>query len=91
MGPRCRNTCTLVLRRCTEIRGLKGDRYVVRDLFGFRQTGVRDGLAVGEFYATGKVPHCVERMHAAGIDLPADLFAKRVLAVNRVRQGEARS
>jgi len=31
--------------RITEIRGRKRNRYVVRDLFGFRQTGVRNGMA----------------------------------------------
>jgi len=68
--------------RISEIIGLKKHRrYVVRDLFGFRQTGVREGVAVGEFYATGCLPACLERLHAAGIDLPADLFAERTLTI----------
>jgi pilus assembly protein CpaF len=80
--------------RISEIVGLKKRRrYVVRDLFGFRQTGVRDGAAVGEFYATGHMPACMERLHAAGVELPADLFAKRILALsghNALDQSEAR-
>ena len=66
--------------RVSEIVGLKKRRhYVVQDVFGFRQTGIRDGAAVGEFYATGHVPTCMERLHALGVDLPAELFAERTL------------
>jgi pilus assembly protein CpaF len=68
--------------RVSEIIGLKRHRYyVVRDLFGFRQTGVHDDAAVGEFYATGYVPACLDRLHAAGIDLSPDLFTERTMAV----------
>jgi pilus assembly protein CpaF len=64
--------------RVSEIVGLKKRRhYVVRDLFGFRQTGIRDGAAVGEFYATGNAPACMDRLHALGVDLPAELFVER--------------
>src|SRR5262249_24084407 len=35
------------------IRVKRGRRYVVRDVFAFNQLGVQDGVAVGEFYATG--------------------------------------
>jgi pilus assembly protein CpaF len=67
------------IMRITEIRGRKGDRYVVRDLFGFRQTGVQDGAAIGEFYATGKVPGFLGRLRTSGIEIADDLFAARVL------------
>ena len=67
--------------RISEIVGIRKRRfYQVRDLFGFRQTGVERGHAVGEFYATGVVPACLDRLHAAGIDLPVELFQERVLA-----------
>jgi pilus assembly protein CpaF len=65
--------------RISELVGLRNRNYVVRDIFGFRQYGVRDGVAYGEFYATGKVPRCLERIRAAGIDLPESLFAKRTI------------
>jgi pilus assembly protein CpaF len=66
--------------RISEIRGLRqGRSYVVRDLFGFRQTGIRDGCAVGEFYATGKPPSFLPRLQVSGIELPPDLFAERIL------------
>ncbi|MFL5328175.1 MAG: CpaF family protein [Gemmataceae bacterium] len=65
--------------RISEIVGIrKGRYYAVRDIFGFRQTGIREGQAVGEFYATGKPPKILERLHAAGAHLPASLFTERV-------------
>jgi pilus assembly protein CpaF len=67
--------------RISEIAGLRKRRYyLVRDLFGFRQTGVVNGHAVGEFYATGIVPRCLPRIQAAGIPLPPDLFQEGPLA-----------
>jgi pilus assembly protein CpaF len=65
--------------RISEILAVKGRRYLMRDLFGFRQTGVRDGVAVGEFYATGQVPNLLSRLSASGIELAPELFAERVL------------
>jgi pilus assembly protein CpaF len=68
--------------RVSELVGLKKRRaYVVRDIFEFRQTGVRDGVAVGDFHATGYVPRCLKQLHTAGIDLPESLFAERILPV----------
>jgi pilus assembly protein CpaF len=67
--------------RVSEILGLKKRRYVVRDIFKFEQTGVRNGVAIGEFSATGHVPRFLPRLKAAGIVLPPDLFAPRTLSV----------
>jgi pilus assembly protein CpaF len=78
------------IMKITEILGRKRNRYVVRDLFGFRQTGVRDGLAVGEFYATGKVPSFLGRLRTSGCELSDKLFAQRVLApAETTREGPA--
>jgi pilus assembly protein CpaF len=66
---------TRKVMRVSELIGIsKRGQYVVRDLFGYRQHGVRDDQAIGEFYATGKRPKCLARMQAAGIELPANLF-----------------
>lgn len=65
--------------RVSEIVAFRNERYVMRDIFGFRQLGVRDGAAFGEFYATGYTPRFLTRLQAAGAELPADLFEKRVL------------
>jgi pilus assembly protein CpaF len=63
--------------KISEITGLEPSPYGIRDLFGFRQTGVREGQAVGEFYATGEVPGFMERLRASGVELPASLFERR--------------
>jgi pilus assembly protein CpaF len=66
--------------RISEIVGLKkGRRYIVRDLFEFKQTGVSGGRAVGHFHATGQVPGFMDRLHTYGIDLPPELFTERIL------------
>jgi pilus assembly protein CpaF len=65
-------------RKIMRVSELVGGK--VRDLFRFKQLGVRDGVAFGEFHALGRQPHFLRRLHASGIDLPADMFAKRLLA-----------
>lgn len=67
------------LMRLSEIVGLRKGKYVVRDLFRFTQTGVIDGMAVGEFAATGYVPKFLPKLRAAGIDVSEGLFAERTL------------
>jgi pilus assembly protein CpaF len=62
------------IMRVSEIVGRR-----VRDIFCFKQTGVRNGVAIGDFHATGRSPRFLKRLHAAGIELPADLFGKRIL------------
>ena len=59
----------------SEISGIRDGAYVMKDIFGFRQTGVGpDGVARGKFYSTGYQPVFLERIRAAGIELPAELF-----------------
>jgi pilus assembly protein CpaF len=78
------------IMRISEIVGLKKRRYRVRDLFGFEQTGIVAGRAVGRFYATGQVPTLLHRLKAAGAELAVDLFAKGELAVSEPRVPRAR-
>ncbi len=68
------------IMRISEIAGVKHGRYLMRDIYGFRQTGVRRGVAIGEFYATGHVPRFLPKLAASGIELPAELFAERVIS-----------
>jgi len=66
--------------RISEILHARQGKYRVRDVFGFRQLGVDEqGVAFGEFYVAGYSPACLETLSAAGISLPADLFAARTL------------
>ena len=70
------------IMQVSEIVGIKDGQYVLQDVFGFEQTGVdAEGTAVGEFYATGYKPKCLNRLKAAGVHLPDDMFAAR-----RIRQ-----
>jgi pilus assembly protein CpaF len=68
------------LVRISEITGLEGDIVSMHDLFAFKQTGVdSEGAAQGYFFATGIRPRCLERLEAAGINLPMELFERRML------------
>lgn len=60
----------------TEVQGLEGDVIVLQDVFRYFQTGVEDGRVQGEFRATGVRPRFSERLAAAGIVLPGELFAR---------------
>ncbi|HKB04296.1 MAG TPA: CpaF family protein [Gemmataceae bacterium] len=66
--------------RVSEILGTDPAPYHVRELFGFRQKGVKDGRAFGEFYATGYVPAFLPRLEAAGVEVPKGVFDERVIA-----------
>jgi pilus assembly protein CpaF len=67
------------ITRISEIEGLDPAPYRIRDIFGFRKTGVEQGAAVGEFFATGDTPVLVNRLKASGIELPATLFERRTI------------
>jgi pilus assembly protein CpaF len=64
--------------KISEVTGMEGDVLSMQDLFGFRQTGIdSSGSARGYFYATGTRPACLERLMAAGVTLPGELFERR--------------
>ena len=59
----------------SEITSMEGDVISMQELFRYRRQGITDtGEVVGEFEATGVRPVFMERLHIAGIDLPASLF-----------------
>jgi pilus assembly protein CpaF len=69
--------------RVSELIGVEKDRYVLKDIFGYEQTGVdAQGVAVGHFFATGYQPACLARLETAGIHLPESLFEKRDLSAS---------
>ncbi len=65
--------------RVSELVELRRRRYILRELYGYRQTGVADGRAQGEFYATGYEPEFHGRLKSQGIELSGRLFEDRVL------------
>jgi len=65
--------------RISEIVGIQNGAYVLEDIFGYEQTGVKDGVAVGDYYVTGYKPACLKRFVSAGIEVPDSLFERRIL------------
>ena len=64
----------------TEVMGMEQDIIIMQDVFRYRQVGIdQNGRAFGQFEATGVRPSFVSRLEAAGIKLPSNLFAERVL------------
>jgi len=67
--------------RVSEIVGVKDGAYRIEDVFGYEQLDVtEEGMARGRFYATGYRPACLDRLQAAGIRLPDELFGERKLS-----------
>jgi pilus assembly protein CpaF len=59
----------------SEITGMEGDVITMQEIFLFEKVGVtQDGKVIGRFRATGVRPKVAERIRAAGIHLPPDMF-----------------
>jgi pilus assembly protein CpaF len=59
----------------SEITGMEGDVITMQEIFTFEKAGIsQEGKVIGRFRATGVRPKCAERLKAAGINLPADMF-----------------
>jgi pilus assembly protein CpaF len=59
----------------TEVTGIETDVVSLQDIFAFEKRGLGpDGKVVGRFAATGILPKFNEKLLAAGIRLPAELF-----------------
>src|SRR5262245_711698 len=66
--------------KISEITGMEGDVLSMHDLFVFKQTGVdTNGVAQGYFTTTGIRPQCLDKLEAAGVRLPVELFERRIL------------
>ena len=59
----------------SEITGMEGDTITMQEIFTFEKAGVtQEGKVIGRFRATGIRPKCGERLRAAGIQLPTEMF-----------------
>jgi pilus assembly protein CpaF len=59
----------------TEVTGIESGIVTLQDIFVFEKRGVGpDGKVIGRFAATGILPKFNEKLLAAGIRLPSDLF-----------------
>ena len=64
----------------TEVMNMEQDVIIMQDIFRYKQLGLdQNGRAFGQFEATGVRPAFMSRLEAAGIKLPSNLFAERVL------------
>jgi pilus assembly protein CpaF len=63
----------------TEVGSMEGDVITLQDLFIFEKRGItEEGRVRGRFAATGIRPKFYEKMEAAGIRLPGELFESMV-------------
>ncbi|MEZ6044619.1 MAG: hypothetical protein R3C11_03360 [Planctomycetaceae bacterium] len=64
----------------TEVLNMEQDTVIMQDIFLFVQDGIdENGRAFGHFESTGVRPACMDRLEAAGIRLPSNIFAHRKL------------
>jgi pilus assembly protein CpaF len=63
---------------CTEVQGMEGDVIVMSDIFVFEQQGIENGKIIGRLKATGIRPKFYDRIEAAGLSLPANIFGVTV-------------
>lgn len=70
--------------KISEVTGMEGEVILMHDIFVFKQTGVdKERNAVGEFWATGIRPKCLDRLEVSGFGLPVTMFEERVLHAGR--------
>ncbi len=59
----------------TEVTGIETDVVTLQDLFVFEKRGISpQGQVLGRFVATGIMPKCNEKLLAAGIRLPHEMY-----------------
>jgi pilus assembly protein CpaF len=59
----------------SEITGMEGEVITMQEIFVFEKAGInKEGKVLGRFRATGVRPKCSERLRAAGIVLPPEMF-----------------
>lgn len=63
-----------------EITGMEGETICLHDLFRFNQRGVDENSnAYGDFEVCGVRPQLLGRLKAFGVEMPPDMFHRRVL------------
>jgi pilus assembly protein CpaF len=74
----------------TEIQGMESDIITIQDIFTFTFTsgGKESAKIAGRLQATGLRPKVVERIRAAGLDLPPKLFQPGGLTSGTADRGE---
>ncbi|MBV6452525.1 MAG: type II secretion system protein E [Anaerolineae bacterium] len=58
----------------TEVSGMEGEVITMTDIFVFEQTGIENGQIVGRLRPSGLRPKFMDKIEAAGINLPPSIF-----------------
>jgi pilus assembly protein CpaF len=65
---------TRKITNLTEISGMEGEVITMTDIFVFEQTGIENGQIQGRLRPTGLRPKFMDKLEAAGINLPPSIF-----------------
>jgi pilus assembly protein CpaF len=58
----------------SEVQGMEGDVITMSEIFTFEKTGIENGKIIGRLLPTGLRPKFIDRIEAAGIRLPPNIF-----------------
>ena len=58
----------------TEVSGMEGEVITMTDIFVFEQSGIENGQVIGRLRPTGLRPKFMDKIEAAGINLPPSIF-----------------
>jgi pilus assembly protein CpaF len=65
---------TRKITNITELSGMEGEVITMTDIFVFEQTGIENGQVAGRLRPTGLRPKFMDKIEAAGINLPPSIF-----------------
>ena len=65
---------TRKITNLTEISGMEGEVITMTDIFVYEQTGIENGQIQGRLRPTGLRPKFMDKIEAAGINLPPSIF-----------------
>ena len=65
---------TRKITNITEVSGMEGEVITMTDIFVFEQTGLENGQIAGRLRPTGLRPKFMDKIEAAGINLPPSIF-----------------
>jgi pilus assembly protein CpaF len=58
----------------SEVQGMEGDVITMSEIFAFEKTGIENGKIIGRLLPTGLRPKFIDKIEAAGIRLPPNIF-----------------
>jgi pilus assembly protein CpaF len=58
----------------SEVQGMEGEVITMSEIFSFEKTGIEGGKIIGRLMPTGLRPKFMEKIEAAGIRLPPNIF-----------------